>query len=66
MIDKYDFSRAVMLLDAAEEGLQLAADKERRSYSGGGLRPITHQQRLETAREFVREMDEKYGLGLVE
>lgn len=65
MIDKEDFFRAVMLLDAAEEGLQLAADKERRAYSGAGLRQITAQQRLEAAREFVAEMDAKYDLGLM-
>lgn len=65
MIDKEDFFRAMLLLDAAEEGLQLAADKERRAYSGAGLRQITAQERVKTAREFVSEMDAKYDLGLM-
>lgn len=64
MIDKHDFFRAVMLLDAAEDGLKLAAEKERRSYKGYGLRQITAQKRLKIAREFVRKMDKEYGLGL--
>lgn len=59
-IDEYDFTRAVMLLDAALDALDAAAEREKRREAGKSLRSITEQERAKTAREFLAEVDDKY------
>ena len=63
-IDEYDFTRAVMLLDASIDALHAAAEREKRREADKSLRCITEQERAKTAQAFVREMHTKYDLPL--
>lgn len=63
-VEQEHFVRAIMLLDACEDALNAAAEREKKREAGKSLRNITEQQRAETVREFVREMDQEYGVGL--
>lgn len=54
----YLIRRLAMLLDAALEDLDRAAERERRAETGKPMRQITKQQRAEAARKAVAEADE--------
>jgi hypothetical protein len=56
------FICAIMLLDACDDVLDAAAERERKREAGKVLRSTTNQQRAKTVREFVREMEVEYGL----
>ena len=59
-IDRYDFERIIMLLDAADDALTAAADLEKRREAGKPMRQITAQERAKGTRETVAEMIAKY------
>ena len=59
-IDRYDFERIIMLLDAADDALTAAADLEKRREAGAFLRQMTAQERAKGTRETVAEMIAKY------
>ena len=59
-VDRYDFERMIMLLDAADDALIAAANLEKRREAGKSLRQITAQERAKGTRETVAEMIEKY------
>jgi len=59
-IDRYDFERIIMLLDAADNALTVAANLEKRQEAGKPLRQITAQERAKGTRETVAEMIAKY------
>jgi hypothetical protein len=55
-VDPDDFRRALMLLDACEEALELAAAKEaRQKPTIPGLREVTHQDRAKFVKRFVAQ-----------
>ena len=59
-IDRYDFERIIMLLDAADDALTAAANLEKRQEVGKQLRQVTAQERAKRTREIVAEMIAKY------
>lgn len=63
-VEQEHLFRAVLLLDAALEALDAAAEREKRREAGKSLRNITEQQRAETVREFLTEMEAEYGVAI--
>jgi len=65
MIEQEDMYRAILLLDAADDGLALDEERESRANKEGSrLKQITARERRKAAKEFVSEMAEKYDFGL--
>lgn len=57
-----DFTRTMLLLDAAQDALDAAAQREKKREAGKRLRQITEQKRAEITREHVLRMKAEYGL----
>lgn len=62
MIETGDFVRTLMLLDAAQDALAVAARLEKKREQGKAVRQITEQERAKITSHHVAEMAEKYGL----
>jgi hypothetical protein len=63
MTDTNDLIRRLAYAtEAALPHLKREADRERRDYDGGGLRPVTKQQRHAMAEKAVAEAFEMLGL----
>ena len=63
-VEKYDLYRLVMLLDASQEALDSAAEREEIRERGKRLKEFTDQQRAKTARKLVAEICETYEIRL--
>tara|TARA_R110002049_G_scaffold115180_2_gene267041 strand:+ start:2022 stop:2234 length:213 start_codon:yes stop_codon:yes gene_type:complete len=61
-IDVDDLICTILLLDAAQEALDIIAEREKRREAGKRMRSITDQQRAKTTRAHVAKMMVKYGL----
>ena len=59
-VDKYDMHRMILLLDAADDALTVAAKIEKRQQQNEPIRQITAQERAEATRLMVDEMMAKY------
>ena len=57
-----DLTRAIMLLDAAQEALDAAAEREMRREAGKSMRRTTEQNRAQAVREYVAYMKAEFGL----
>ena len=57
-IDHEEFIRAINMLDACEEALDLAAKAEERRERGKWMRETTHQTRAERIKKFVAKYSE--------
>lgn len=57
-----DWRRTIMLLDAAQDALDAAAQREAKREAGKRMRQITAQQRAETTRAHVLRMMAEYNL----
>ena len=57
-----DFTRTILLLDAAQDALDAAAAREKRREAGKRMRSITDQKRAESTRAHVAKMMAEYGL----
>lgn len=55
---RQEFTLAIMLLDACEEALELAAKAEARREAGKRMRETTHQGRAEHIKKFVAKHSE--------
>ena len=58
---KENLRKAIMLLDCALPAFEAEARQERRDYDGGGLRPITCQERLKAVKEMIQKVGPTVG-----
>ena len=59
-----DFTRTILLLDAAQDALDAAAAREKKREAGKRLRCITDQKRAEATRAHVAYLKAEFGLEL--
>lgn len=57
-----DLTKTILLLDAAQEALDAAAEREKKREARKGLRCITDQQRALTTRAHLAKLKAEFGL----